>query len=203
MCKRENSMGLAAPLLHGVWALGDRWWHRNEDGRREVCEEKLKTPVRGTSEPGSELREILGEERLSPVTPREDPRVEEVHELRLQSPGRGSEGAQSPLRALRVRNPEVDSEAWRRSRVIITPWGEKYHLSAQCPTLNLTRKIKFSPWRQACAVMTELQGPIFAVGPGKVAHMRPDCPRIDRLAVGYLRCQVCSQREERLGPTRP
>ena len=192
-------------LAHGVWSLGERWCRSRGMRGTEVREEKLQSPVHGGSEPGSERRESLESEgtgqSASPV--REEPRVVDEASPRRGGPRGRREVGEGSRRSERSLNPDVDSSLWRRSRVIITPWGERYHGDPECPTLNQTRRIRFSPWCQACAVTHEHRGRVYAVGPGKVVHVREDCPRIDRLAVAYQRCAVCSQREERLEQARP
>ena len=182
-----------------LWKCG--WWMQQSwSVKPEILEEKLMTPVHGRS-PGRLERSgalVVDDESDENALRAEEVRGGEgevaagTEELASLDHGRPNEAV----------NPEIDSEVWKNSRVIITPCGEKYHLDRQCPTLNLSRKVKYSPWCQACAERPDHRGPVFTVGPGKVVHTKSDCPRIDRRAVGYLRCLVCSQREQRLEQAR-
>ena len=154
------------------------------DSASEVREGELQSPVHGGSEPGSEPRGSLEGRGLADEG---SPTLEEPKVMDEASPQQTSSGCEvpsdvSPVREERTANPEIDSDRWRRSRVSITPWGERYHPSSECPTLNQTRRIRFSPWCQACAVTSDHRGLIYAVGPGKVAHVRGNCPRIERIA---------------------
>ena len=180
-------------VLQWMWRSGMTLLRAN-DVLREEREEKLTTPVHRGDSPGGVLQ--------GAVT------VEDDSQASASSSHLGGDGEGPLVNDERVgdgrglgseaMNPEIDAIGWRRSRVIITPWGEKYHPDQECPTLNLTRKVKFSPWCQACALRPDHRGPVFSVGPGKTVHTRGDCPRMDRLAVGYARCTVCDRRGGRL-----
>ena len=186
-------------VLRGAWLVGRAWWCSIEERGEEEREEKLMTPVHGRLTPGVELRGALevGDDSQTSSRASGVSRTEE-NPVVSEEAGRDERAPENTLAM-----PELDPESWRRSRAIITPWGEKYHVNQMCPTLSATRRVKFSPWCQACVSHPRHRGPLFSVGPGKVAHARADCPRIDRLAVGYLRCLVCAQREERLEQARP
>ena len=180
-------------VLHGMWSLGEAWcWHRKKKAL-ELREEKLGSPVRGDHEPGSRSPGAVDARRdLTRGGPEEDPVVTEMPEINQ----RASEASRrNTMRGETVTALEGETQQSQRRRVIITPWGEKYHLTAECPTLNLTKEIKFSPWCLACAADGTGHGLIISVGAGKTAHLRSDCPRRSRSAVGYRPCQVCIQRE--------
>ena len=158
----------------------------------EPREEKLNSPVHGGRDlvlaSRGAVEEVSEPHRGAAI---EEPVVAEIPDPPSSRPEsrRGS-----PTHGEAADNMGENAIQRHRGRVIITPWGERYHLTPECPTLSATRRIKFSPWCQACASTGLSSGLVISMGPGKVAHLRGDCPRRDRLAVGYQVCQICVQR---------
>ena len=82
-----------------------------------------------------------------------------------------------------------------RPPIYITPWGERYHTSSECPSLRKTRRLIRSSYCPECTGDVTLDGgiPIFAVGPGSMAHYHRNCPR-GTGARSYLKCGLCRNR---------
>lgn len=77
----------------------------------------------------------------------------------------------------------------RRRRVIVTPYGTKYHINSTCPTLANTRRPRDSMLCPVCTDQQHRDGEtLYISGPGQDAHRDRGCRGSPR---PYQQCSVC------------
>lgn len=86
----------------------------------------------------------------------------------------------------------------RRTKVVITPWGSRWHSNEQCPTLHNTKRIMEGDWCHHCTPMHIPEDvPVYSKGPGRVVHYEKGCRRREGEVKKYAKCQICVEAREK------
>jgi len=201
--KEERSYELWILMMMALWGTMSLLWsavraiqfclkREKKKGRKEEEEEELQK--KGRDEEKKEMKEDEGESKAS-----KDPREET--NLNHRKPGdrvlssQAASSHEDPQGNARKSKEEVTgqrgetsskgkskgkaSEPGRRPnsfQVLVTDWGNRYHMDPKCPTLANSRRLVFSPWCQDCAPYNVVPGSKLKIqGPGHPAHAKSWC----------------------------
>ena len=91
--------------------------------------------------------------------------------------------------------PVADERHDRRGaeiKALITPYGERWHVSERCPTLANTRDMWDLNWCERCGAKSSFSGDIFLERRGaKVAHRDHGCVKKTKETLAFRACLKC------------